>query len=137
MNEQIINKLEEQILSDIEALGDLKQYGSDERKQAVADLDKLYRLYLEDYKTGCETSDSSDRILEECKQHKIDNEFREMQLAREKKDKIIRYVIDGCAIVLPIGTSVFMLLEGFKFEETGTVTSNFFKWLINRQKLNK
>lgn len=137
MNDEIREELESLIMSDLVKIKAFQQLGTDERKQMVNDLDKLYRLYLEDIKTECDITDSGDRFIADQKQRELDNEYRKVQWSVDRKDKIIRYVLDGAAIVVPASVSIFMLLQGFKFEETGTVTSKFFQWIINRQRIQQ
>ena len=135
MNDVIREKLEAQIVRDLEQLENSKQYGSEDRKQMVNDLDKLYRLLLDDLKVECDIADSGDRFIAEQEQREFENDYKKLQTVRDKKDRIIRYILDGAAIGVPALVSVFMILEGFKFEETGTVTSKFFQWIINRQRI--
>lgn len=54
-----------------------------------------------------------------------------------RSDRIIKIVIDGMTIIVPIIFYNIWMNKGFRFEETGTYTSNTFKNLFNRFKPTK
>ena len=57
-------------------------------------------------------------------------EIQEKQLAEERKTRFVRIVVDGASILIPIMFYNRWMKKGFKFEETGTITSQTFKGLI-------
>lgn len=115
MNEVLKNALDkkiEQSLKDLETL----EEGSEAKKVAVENLDKLYKLHLEETKVLMETLDKSEkrRIEEESKKNDL------------KERAFDRYFKIGLEIVLGVGQIVFCAIylnKGFRFEETGTFTS--------------
>lgn len=73
-------------------------------------------LELKERKLDCEEVKDTDDTL-----HKT-NELEEL-----KKDRFVRYVLDGVGIVLPPIVYAVWMNKGFKFEETGTYTSQTFR----------
>lgn len=100
---------------------DISEPGSEGRKEAVNELEKLYKLKLEETKTNLEFEEKWHRRV-------MDSEAFEEQVKARKIDNILR----AAGIGLPIGVSLIFTVWGFKFEEEGTFTSDTFKWL--RQK---
>lgn len=78
---------------------------SDEYTTIVQNLDTLYKLKLEEQK------------VKSC-----DEESK-----KQDKLKILGYILEGAGIVLPLVFYGVWMRRGFKFEETGSYTSNTFK----------
>ena len=111
--------LDDAIVEAISNLDDLEP-GSAERASAVAELDKLYRLKIEETKV--------DKEYEEKWHNRAENQavFEEDVKAR-KIDWALRVV----AIATPLVFSAVQMHKVFKFEETGTITSAASRWTIN------
>lgn len=62
------------------------------------------------------------------------NSKREIE---NRNDRIIKVLVDGATIIVPIIFYNVWMKKGFEFEETGTFTSNTFKNLFNKFKPNK
>lgn len=105
--------LNEEIARQLAELRNLN-VGSEEMSGAVKDLDLLCRVAIEDEKTTSDTFKSMNDISE------------------AKKDRWVKIGIAGAEIILPLAFYAFWLVKGFKFEETGCITSTVFKGLINR-----
>ena len=88
--------------------------GSQERAEAVADLEKLYKLRLEEKNLDAE------------------REEKKTCDAAAVLDRKIRLGVDIGAIVLPLLFYGRWMAKGFKFEETGTFTSVTFRNLFNK-----
>ena len=154
-------KLDEVISTAIDGLDALED-GSDEKKQAVEDLAKLYRLRIDEEKAIWESSEKLDRQDMEKNQHEADNKLREEDLTlreaqmradnelrkedlalREeqmKADKTHRYIsygLEAAGIVLPLIFYGTWMRRGFKFEENGTFTSTTFRSLFGKFKPTK
>lgn len=95
--------LENEIAEQIRGLSVLEN-GSEEKARAVADVQKLYSLKVEEEK------------------NKIDEKS-------SKTDRLFKTITDGLGIVLPLGFYAFWMKRGLKFEETGTFTSKTFQGL--------
>ena len=93
--------------------------GSDEHSKAVNDIDKLYRLALDNdkYYQGIE---------EAAEKKEADDKNTRNQL-------ILSYGkigMEAIMFLLSIGVSARFLSEGFKFEETGAFRSTAFRMMI-------
>ena len=129
MNEEIRVELERVIL---ESLKSVTHLDDEQRKDMVDDINKLYRLYLDDERLAIDDADSRDKIAAEQEQRKLDNIYRELQMKWERLDKKVRWGLEAAGIGLPLIFSFIWMGRGFKFEENGTYTSDTFRWL--RQK---
>lgn len=132
MNDEIREALEALVLEDLKAISQDKQIGSEERGNAVKDVEKLYKLYLDDYKMSCEDADSRDRMEAEKQQREFDNEYKRVQAWWDNIDRRVKWGLEAAGITLPVIFSWFWMKRGFKFETDGTFTSDTFRWL--RQK---
>lgn len=103
--------LEKEIEAEIEAISNMDP-GSEDSERAIENLSKLYQL-------------------------RIDEAKNEEQLKESFKDRVVKIGTTAAEIVVPIVFSSIWMSRGFKFEETGTYTSNTFKWLFNKFKFKK
>ncbi len=128
MNE-LKEALEREILQELDDISRFET-GSEEKSKAISDLAKLYNLNL----------DHDGRILEENRDS-FDESYKEEQMDAEahhqKIDRWVRIGIAGAELVIPLIFSGIWMKRGFKFEETGTYTSNTFKWLFGKFRLAK
>lgn len=87
-------------------------------------------LHLENRKIdSTEIKNNSDLNL---KSKELDlNARKDIEL---RTDRIIKVIIDGAVVIVPIIFYNVWMNKGFKFEETGTYTSNTFKNLFNKFK---
>lgn len=100
--------LKEEFEREIEKVSSLKE-GSEEHSRAVQDLDKLYRLSMEDRKIEQEI------------------ELKKEELKSQKVDRYIKYGMGASGFVL---TNLFYDIwhrRGLKFEETGAIASGVVK----------
>lgn len=141
--------LEEALKDKFNELSSL-QTGSEETMRTVSQIERLYKLRIEETKSEKDCNDRHYRRLMEDEHHREEMEFKEKQrldeieakereerskqeqLANEKKHQYIRLGVDLVGIVLPIVFYAKWMRKGFKFEETGTFTSQTFRNLFNR-----
>ena len=117
MNEEICKLMDEEIKSQLEEMSSLKA-GSDEKIKATESLSKLYKLRIDDERLDNE-------LLKETME-------KEALLTEQKKDRWFKTGIAAAEIGIPLIFYGIWMRRGFKFEETGTFTSQTFKGLINR-----
>lgn len=117
--------LEDRIEKEFENLNDL-QTGSREKTEAVDALERLYKLMLEEDKLQFERQDKDDQVITDDREREV--KVKEME--EEAKNNKWKLFLNGAEIVVPQIFYAFWMHKGFKFEETGTFTSNTFKWLI-------
>ena len=120
MDEKIREALANELLKELEDLKTFK-YGTEEHEKAVEAIVKLYRVGLEEVKTDTEY----DEIVTRREMEKIEAE-------KNQKDRWIRYGIDIGGIVLPYAIYCVLFTEGLIFEEKGSVSSSFFRNLIQK-----
>jgi len=117
MNEQMMDQFNGLISSCIErAAGDIVTGGGD---FSIGDLAKLMAVMNE-----------SEKIQNEQERIKLDT----LTLRHERINGIMSSCIKTAEIIIPSMVTVLLFNKGLKFEETGTVTSTFFKNLIHRIK---
>ncbi|WP_321572049.1 hypothetical protein [Parabacteroides goldsteinii] len=138
MDEQIRQALADEILSQLNGLGNL-ELGSKEQQTAIDNVTKLYRLGLEDVKADTDYDEKLYRRDADAQheQNELDKqareeEFKKKQLSEQIKDRYFRLGIEVTEIVLPLMFYATWMKRGFKFEETGTYTSTTFRGLFNR-----
>jgi hypothetical protein len=90
-------------------------------------------LHLEDRKIKTTESKNNSDINLRLKELKMNTE-RDIEL---RSDRIIKVLIDGATVIVPIIFYNVWMNKGFKFEETGTYTSNTFKNLFSKFKPGK
>ncbi len=121
---QISNMLEDEISRRIEKLEGVEP-GSEESTKAITDLVKLIDA----------KNETDDRIIEHDKES-FEEAYKEEQAILEEKHQKSEHRWKIALIALeslpPMLLSMFWLHKGFKFEETGTITSSTMKWLTGR-----
>lgn len=128
--------LNEEIADEIKALSELEA-GSDEKSAAIEDLTKLYKLRIEENKSSWDADDKYNRRIMDEKSNDKDDEIKQKQLEEQVKDRYFKVGIAAAELMIPLMFYGIWMNKGFKFEETGTITSSTFKGLINRFKPTK
>ena len=98
---------------------------SDEYKAATDGVTKLMdrAIEMDKFDSECE---------KEARNREFDEEFRITQAKEERKDRIVKNIIAGAGVLLPIGLTIWGTKTSLKFEETGTVTTAVGRGFINR-----
>lgn len=108
-------------------------YEIDKEKIKIESKKNEDNSQLENRKINCtEKKNNSDTELKH-KELKIEFE-RDVEL---RSDRIIKVLIDGAAVLVPIIFYNIWMNKGFEFEETGTYTSNTFKNMFSKFKPSK
>lgn len=129
-------KLDDVISTSIDGLNQLED-GSDEKKQAIEDLAKLYRLRIDEEKAIWESSERLNQYDADNELRARDLDFREEQMNADKKHRYISYGLEVAGLVLPLIFYGTWMRRGFKFEENGTFTSTTFRNLFGKFKPTK
>lgn len=133
MNEEIKELLEKEIEREIQNLQSLTP-GSKEHAEAVESLTKLYKSNIDGVRLEGEFAESYEKTCIEKKKMEDEREQKVKQLIEQNKDRWTRLGVDVAQIVLPLVFYGVWMKRGFKFEESGTFTSNTFKGLIGKFK---
>ena len=97
-------------------------YGSEQYKVTVDGLTKLMDRAIEMEKFD---SDCEDRA-------KTRESEQAQQLADDKKDRLIKNIISGAGVVLPLLVTIWGTKVSLKFEEEGTFTTIMGRGFINK-----
>lgn len=140
MDEQIGTKLDEEIVRLQNKLKSMTP-GAKEYQEVTEELRLLYQMRLEGVKAEWDYDEKRERRITEAGRADEDLRIREHEEAlkrdqfdEQKKDRWIRVGIAGVELIVPMIFYGVWMARGFKFETTGTYTSNTFKGLWNRFK---
>lgn len=139
MNEELKELLGEEIKIEIGNLANMEP-GSEEHSKAVDNLAKLYRLKIEEEKNAMEISEQiylreQNKVIEDerLEEQRIAREQEELykkdQLAKEIRDQYLKYGLEAGLGLVTLMFYGYWMKKGFKFEETGTITSKTFMGL--------
>lgn len=123
-NENIIELLNREIENEIRNLGTFDS-GSKEKSDAIDDLVQLYKLRIEENKLTIESTDKELKRLNDEAANLREDECK-------KKERCLRLGIAGAELIVPLIFYGIWMNKGFRFEETGSITSKTFNGLINR-----
>ena len=123
--------LSEEIAKQIQALSGLEA-GSKEKSAAIDDLTQLYKLRIEENKSVWDAEEKYNRRMMDGESVTKDNDFKERQIAEQVKDRYFRVGIAAAELLIPLMCYGIWMNKGFRFEETGTISSQVFRGLINR-----
>lgn len=101
------------------------EFGTEQYKTGVDGLTKLIDRSIEIDKLSHE-------FKKERENQKLDIEFKEKQMAKDKKSEMIHNVIAIAGIVLPLLVTIWGTNVSLKFEESGTVTTIMGRGFINK-----
>lgn len=121
------NLLREEITDEIGHLSKM-EVGSEDYEKTVNGLTKLVDRLNEMEKIEMEKTNSN--VENECKIEEQD--LKRQQLEDEKKDRLIRNGLTGVSVIGGLAVTVWGTLKTFKFEETGTITSQAGRQFINK-----
>lgn len=72
-----------------------------------------------------------DRAIE-IEKFKTETELKEKQWKDEKKDRVVKHILEAAGILIPVGLTVWGTLASFKFEEEGNITTIMGRGFINK-----
>lgn len=124
---EIRDLLEEEIRSEFGKLSTLN-LGSKEHSEAIDSVVKLYKLNIEETENEREFVRKSD----ESTNADVELRLKETQARDDRLNRYLRVGVEAAGVVLPLVFYGIWMRRGFKFEETGTFTSQTFKGLINK-----
>ena len=100
-------------------------HGSEQYKVTVDGLTKLMDRAIE-----IEKFDNDCKVNKEIRE--IENNLKLQQLKEEKKDRLIKNIMGGAGIVLPLLVTIWGTKVSLKFEEEGTFTTIMGRGFINK-----
>ena len=98
---------------------------SENTKQAVEAIEKLYKLKIEERKVEGE-------LYEKQKTRENEEDVKNKELREKRIDRWVNGAITVASTAASLVFYGIWMNKGFKFEETGSFTSTTFKGLFNR-----
>lgn len=98
---------------------------SENTKQAVETIEKLYKLKIEERKVEGE-------LYEKQKTRENEDDVKNKELHEKRVDRWVNGAITVASTAASLVFYGIWMNKGFKFEETGSFTSTTFKGLFNR-----
>ena len=132
MNETIDRMLKEEYERTLEEVSAAKT-GSHEAKWALQKLTELHKQMAEDRMNDNKCYIEMQKIALDEREAAL----KEQQAKEGRLWNVIKIVIDGVAIVLPVWASWVWMSRGLQFEKTGTFTSRTGNWMSNHLRLFK
>ena len=131
----IENLLYDEIQTDFEKLRD-ENLEPEKRKATVDELTKLMDRAIEmkklendsKEKAAARESDQKEKAEARASEHEIELQ----KLEEDKKDRIVRNIISGAGVVLPLIVTIWGTKVSLKFEETGSFTTIMGRGFINK-----
>lgn len=114
--------LKEEVERQLKNLGQLSP-GDENYQEAVESASKLYKLQIEDYRVKAENEDKKERLKYEKDRHNDDEYYRRDQEAHEISNRWWQRGLEVFGIAVPLMVYSYWTKKGFKFEETGSITS--------------
>ena len=117
---KIKETLYKEIEDELQALNEV-EVGTDEYKASVDGVTKLLDRAIEIEKHEAE-----------MKEREAERIAKNIQVAEEQKDRVVKNYISAGGIVLPLLVTIWGTLKSFKFEKDGTVTTIMGRGFINK-----
>ena len=117
---KIKETLYKEIEDELQALTEI-EVGTDEYKSSVDGVTKLLDRAIEIEKHEAE-----------MKEREAERIAKNIQVAEEQKDRVVKNYISAGGIVLPLLVTIWGTLKSFKFEKDGTVTTIMGRGFINK-----
>lgn len=116
--------LDEEIQKELEKLEGMEA-GTEAYKAMVDGVAKLMAQSIEIDKSN---ADMEERI----KARESEYDLKIQELTEDKKDRLIKNIINVAGIVIPVGVTIWGTLASFKFEQEGTITTIMGRGFINK-----
>lgn len=117
---KIKETLYKEIEDELQALNEI-EVGTDEYKSSVDGVTKLLDRAIEIEKHEAE-----------MKEREAERIAKNIQVAEEQKDRVVKNYITAGGVVLPLLVTIWGTLKSFKFEQDGTVTTIMGRGFINK-----
>lgn len=117
---KIKETLYKEIEDELQALNEI-EVGTDEYKSSVDGVTKLLDRAIEIEKHEAE-----------MKEREAERIAKNIQVAEEQKDRVVKNYISAGGVVLPLLVTIWGTLKSFKFEQDGTITTIMGRGFINK-----
>ena len=117
---KIKETLYKEIEDELQTLSEI-EVGTDEYKSSVDGVTKLLDRAIEIEKHEAE-----------MKEREAERIAKNIQVAEEQKDRVVKNYISAGGVVLPLLVTIWGTLKSFRFEKDGTVTTIMGRGFINK-----
>lgn len=117
---KIKETLYKEIEDELQALNEI-EVGTDEYKSSVDGVTKLLDRAIE-----------IEKHEDEMKEREAERIAKNIQVAEEQKDRVVKNCISAGGVVLPLLVTIWGTLKSFKFEQDGTITTIMGRGFINK-----
>ncbi len=131
--EEISRQLDSEISREIDILSSMHPKNG-EYSTTIEGIAKLYQLKLEERKLENNLKIDSEKIKSEYARFESDKEFKEQDFSNRQSEFKKRIIFDACAALIPLIFGSLWMIKGFKFEETGVLTSQTFRNFISKMR---
>ena len=128
MNQEALDKV---IAKLIEKMGDMEP-GSDEQRALADTVAKLTDRSIEMEKVNLESTDKEATRNREMQNGILEHSLKCEQMKEDHIDRVVKNILTGLGIVLPICLTIWGTHVSFKFEKDGVITTTLGRWFINR-----
>lgn len=147
MNREIKKEIEEYVLREFKHLEDLDSQDEEctsVRDSSIKNINILVDLLQKEDVNNNNLHLENRKIDEAEMKNNSDTEIKKKELNIKSKidielrsDRIIKILVDGATIIVPVVFYNLWMDRGFEFEKTGTFCSNTFKNMFSKFKLGK
>lgn len=124
--------LHEEIKSELEALKEMNELGTETYKVTVDGLCKLIDRGIEIDKLNRDADEKAVAREEAKKARELEYNFKVEQAVKEERDRWIKNGLTAAGIIVPTLTAVWGTFKTLKFEETGSVTTIAGRFFTNK-----
>lgn len=101
------------------------ELGTEAYKTTVDGLTKLMDKAIEIDKFNTEYQNKIET-------REIENNIKLKELEDEKKDRLVKNILTGAGVIIPVAVTVWGTFKTFEFEKTGTVTTIMGRGFLNK-----
>lgn len=131
MEMDIKTPLNEEIVDEFKQLKGI-DVGTEEYKLTVEGLTKLMDRAIEIEKFEHEQADKLAKAEIEKVKEEAEEQFRNGQIKREERDRLIKDCISVAGLIINVGLVVWGTVKSFEFEREGTITTIMGRGFINK-----
>lgn len=127
-NQEALDKVIANLIDQLEEA----EVGSEQHKSLVDAIAKLEDRSIEMERVAQDANDKEKARERELKNDILEHNLKCEQMDDERKDRVVKNILTGLGIVLPIGLTVWGTKASFKFEKDGIITTTMGRGFVNR-----
>lgn len=120
----IESTLRDEIKAEFEELKKM-EVGTEKYKTAIDGIAKLMDKAIDMEKLDIDEQDRAET-------REFENDLKLKQAKEERIDKIVKHLINGASVLLPLAVTIWGTKKSFEFEKEGTITTIMGRGFINK-----